>query len=93
MMTDHTDKLIEQRIAEMTPDQFDALVARTRPPEVAALKERAAAMLRGEQPAADTATLIQREVPWNPNAAKPAPEMSPKDRAAEAVRNHLTNRR
>jgi hypothetical protein len=92
-MTDHTDKLIEQRIAEMTPEQFDALVARTRPPEVAALKERAAAMLRGETPpAAEPATLSQREVPWNPNAAKPAPELSAKDRAAEAVRNHLNNR-
>jgi len=88
-MTDHTDKLIEQRIAEMTPEQFDALVARTRPPEIAALKEKAAAMLRGEQPATELATLSQREIPWNPNAAKPAPELSAKDRAVEAIRTHL----
>jgi hypothetical protein len=92
-MTDHTDRLIEQRIADMTPDQFDALVARTRPPEVAALKERAAAMLRGETPpAAEPGTMTRREMPWNPNESKPAPEMSPKERAVEAVRNHLNNR-
>ena len=91
-MTDHTDKLIEQRIADMTPEQFDSLVARTRPPDVTALKEKAAAMLRGEQPATDTATMTRREVPWNPNDTKPAPELSAKDRAVEAIRNHLNNR-
>jgi len=43
-MTDHTDKLIEQRIADMTAEQFDALVARTRPPRLTA-KDNAAAQL------------------------------------------------
>jgi len=40
-----TTALIEQRIAEMTPDQFDALVARTRAPKLNP-KERAADAIR-----------------------------------------------
>ena len=73
-MTDHTDRLIEQRIADMTPEQFDALVARTRPPEVAALKERAAAMLRGETPpAAEPATGAEGiSAPTGAGAQRPA---------------------
>jgi hypothetical protein len=81
-MTDHTDKLIEQRIADMTAEQFDALVARTRPPEIFALKEKAAAMLRGEElPATETPS-------WNPTT-KPAPKSSDKERAAAEIRNHI----
>jgi hypothetical protein len=89
-MTDYTDKLIEQRIADMTAEQFDALVARTRPPEVAALKDKAAAMLRGEQ-TTEPGTLSQREIQWNPTST-PAPKSSDKDRAAAEIRNHLNPR-
>jgi len=82
-MTDYTDKLIEQRIADMTAEQFDALVARTRPPNIDGLKERAAAMMRGE-PTTETPS-------WNPTSP-PAPKSSDKDRAAAEIRNHLNPR-
>lgn len=44
-MTDHIEHLVEQRLAELSDDEFDALVARTRPPRLDP-KEIAAAALR-----------------------------------------------
>ena len=96
-IADHTAKLIEQRIAELSDDDFAALVARTRPPSLDPIKQQAADMLAatigGEQfPTEPATSLTQREIPWDPNAAKPAPESLLKEQAAEAIRNHITNR-
>ncbi|MGE7002977.1 hypothetical protein ACQKHK_12655 [Staphylococcus capitis] len=46
-MSDEMDAFFEQKLANMTSDEFDALVLRTRPPQESTdPKERAAAALR-----------------------------------------------
>lgn len=53
---------VEQRISEMTPEDFDALIARTRPPEEPTdPKARAAAALRRHRGADRTTKATKTE--------------------------------
>lgn len=50
MDDDHLDAVFEDRLANMTGDEFDALLLRVRPPQESSdPKERAAAALRRER--------------------------------------------
>ena len=59
-ISDRTNKLIEQRIAEMSDTDFAALVSRTRAPALDPKKQQAAdmaaAMIRGTAPATESPT-------------------------------------
>jgi hypothetical protein len=87
------DPSVEQQLADLPPEEWDALCSRVRPPEQHPdVKVRAAAALRAHRSTFGNRTIVATPTPASPGRGMQFGDVARSDRgnAVAALRGHMT---